>query len=151
MLEKGVSMLFILSLLRFAGFSQTQADGRILCRNLALSSAVTVSSTGEKGLTGEKAAAGDTMTRWGSAFSDNEWIMVDLKKTYPVDKIILRWEVAYASAYSVQISEDGKKWTDVFNEKKGDGKTDAIPMSSHPARLIRIQCTTRATRYGFSL
>jgi hypothetical protein len=65
--KKGIVILLMLPLICFAGFAQTQADGRILCRNLALSSEVTVSSTGEKGLYGENAADGDTLTRWGSA------------------------------------------------------------------------------------
>ena len=151
MRKHGILILCMNLLLRFAAFSQTQADGRILYRNLALSAVVTVSSTGETGLKGEMAADGDTLTRWGSAYKDNEWIMADLKKTYPIDKIILKWEVAFASAYSIQTSEDGNRWTDVFTEIKGNGKTDIIILSSHPARYVRIHCTTRATQFGFSL
>jgi len=146
-----IVILFILPLFRLTGGAQSPSGNGIVYRNLALHASVTVSSVGEKGLDGENAMDGDTLTRWSSAWKDDEWIQVDLKKAYPVDRIVIKWEVAYTAAYILQASPDGVKWTDVFNENNGDGRTDVIALPSLPARYLRLLCVRRGTRFGSSL
>jgi len=74
--------LLILLLSNETGLTQEVADNRLMYRNLALESYVTVSSVGEKGLNGEQAVDGDTLSRWSSEYNDNEWIQLDLGKEY---------------------------------------------------------------------
>jgi mannan endo-1,4-beta-mannosidase len=144
-------VIFLPLLHTVTGIAQTTNNKNIIYRNLALSSHVTVSSVGETGLNGENAVDGDTATRWGSAYNDNEWIMLDLKKIFPVDKVILKWEVAFASAYTLQTSEDGKKWHDIFSERNSDGRTDIINLPAVPLRYLKLICHTRNTGFGSSL
>lgn len=60
--------------------------------NLALNKTVTSSSIQEKGMEAKNAVDGKKNTRWGSAFKDNQWIMVDLGSVQKVGKVVLTWE-----------------------------------------------------------
>ena len=144
-------VFFTGSISGITGLSQIPADKRIIYRNLALQAEVTVSSVGETGLDGHKAVDGDTLTRWTSAWKDDEWIQIDLREACPVDRIVLKWEVAYAKEYKLRTSTDGVQWTDAFYEDNGNGKTDVIDLSSLQVRFLKLHCITRGTRFGFSL
>src|SRR5947207_3277905 len=63
--------------------------------NLALNRPVIVSSTENGSFPASAAVDGSTTTRWGSAFSDPQWIYVDLGATTTISRVILRWETAY--------------------------------------------------------
>ena len=118
--------------------------------NLALKKAVTVSSVENLSLAGSNAVDGSFSTRWSSAFSDPQWIQVDLgAKTYITD-VLLTWEAAYASAYRFEISDDAAAWTVVKNETNGTGGAVKIPVNAN-ARYVRVYGTKRATVYGYSL
>src|SRR5882672_1370583 len=52
----------------------------------------------------ENAVDGDDKTRWGSAFHDSQWLMVDLGSEVQLSRIRLNWEAAYAKDYELQIS-----------------------------------------------
>ncbi len=99
----------------------------------------------------EKAVDGDAGTRWSSNFADDAWITVDLGKTYSVDKVEIRWENAYATAYKIQVSTDGNNWTTVKNLTNQDGGDDTITFTSANARYVRMQGVTRALQYGYSI
>ena len=42
------------------------------------------------------AVDGNTGTRWSSAFSDPQWLQVDLGATHRISRVALNWEAAYA-------------------------------------------------------
>ncbi|MDP9750154.1 discoidin domain-containing protein [Thermoanaerobacter pentosaceus] len=118
--------------------------------NLALNRAVTVSST-QAGLKPESAVDGDINTRWGSDWSDPQWICVDLGNVKSVSKVILRWEAAYGKSYKIQVSTDGVEWMDVYSTSAGDGGVDEIVFESVAARYVRMYGTERGTGWGYSL
>jgi hypothetical protein len=62
----------------------------------------TASSTENAGTAAADAVDGDTGTRWSSAFSDPQWIQVDLGATATINRVVLNWEAAYATAYQVR-------------------------------------------------
>ena len=98
------------------------------------------------------AVDGNHQTRWGSARTDNEWIQLDLGSEKTVGKLILKWEQAAGKEYTIQFSDDGRAFTEVF--RKTDGKPNAsetIQISPRKTRYIRIQGIKRATGYGYSL
>src|SRR5262247_170741 len=65
----------------------------------------TTSSSNENASLGPaNATDGNTGTRWSSAFSDPQWIQVDLGATATIDQVVLNWEAAYASAFQIQVS-----------------------------------------------
>ena len=118
--------------------------------NLALNKPVVVSSS-EAGLPAAQAVDGNDQTRWGSNFTDNEWIYVDLGQTTAVTKVSLLWETAYAKAYKIQISANATTWTDLSSTTTGDGGTDDVVVSGS-GRYVRVLCSQRAlVTYGYSL
>src|SRR5690349_5660954 len=62
----------------------------------------TASSTENAGTPASAAVDGNTGTRWSSAFSDPQWLQVDLGDTATIDKVVLNWEAAYGTAYQIQ-------------------------------------------------
>jgi len=111
---------------------------------------VTASST-QAGLDVKSAVDGNVNTRWGSNWSDPQWISVDLGSVYSVSKVVLRWETAYGKSYKIQVSVDGMNWTDVYSTTTGDGGVDEIVFSPVNARYVRMYGTERGTGWGYSL
>jgi beta-glucosidase len=118
--------------------------------NLALNKPVTVSSVETSLLVGSNATDGSYSTRWSSAFSDPQWIQVDLGSKLFMSDILITWEAAYATAYLVQISDDGAIWSVVKNETAGTGGAVKVPVGAS-GRYVRILGTKRATIYGYSI
>jgi beta-glucosidase len=118
--------------------------------NLALYKSVAVTSIEAAGYEGEKAVDGNMGTRWSSAFSDPQAIVVDLGAQYYVEDIVLYWEAAYAKEYYIKIWDSGSTWTDIVHVVNGDGGMDKIPVSAN-ARKVMMFGLQRATSYGYSL
>ncbi|MCD9577472.1 family 16 glycosylhydrolase [Flavobacterium soyae] len=123
--------------------------------NLALSKTATASTEENATLSASKATDGDgTVSRWASSFANaTEWIYVDLGSNYNLNRVVLKWEAAFATQYKVQLSTDN-----VFTENEtintqtaSDGGTDDLTVSG-TGRYLRILCTTKALApYGYSL
>ncbi|WP_454042278.1 discoidin domain-containing protein [Cellulosimicrobium sp. Marseille-Q8652] len=118
--------------------------------SLALGRPVTASSIDEPGHEAEMAVDGNAGTRWSSAWSEPEWIAVDLGASYDLDRVVIDWETAFASGYEIQTSQDGATWTTVHTVTDGDGLFDELDVSG-TARHVRLYATERATQWGFSL
>jgi beta-glucosidase len=110
----------------------------------------TASSTENAGTPASAAVDGDAGTRWSSAFSDPQWIRVDLGATATVTQVVLNWEAAYAAAFQIQTSADGATWTSVYSTASGTGGVQTLTVSG-TGRYVRMYGTTRATGYGYSL
>ena len=119
--------------------------------DIAYKRPVTASSVQEADTPAANVADGDNGTRWSSVFSDPQWVAIDLGKSVTIDHVKLLWEDAYASAYSVQVSQDGKAWTDVYHTESGTGDPETIRFAPVAARYVRIYGTKRATKFGYSL
>jgi beta-glucanase (GH16 family) len=118
--------------------------------NLALNRPVVASSTESSAFPASAAVDGNTGTRWSSAFSDPQWIYVDLGATYTITRVVLRWEAAYGKAYQIQVSNDASTWTTIYSTTSGDGGVDDLTVSGS-GRYVRMYGTARATPYGYSL
>ena len=120
--------------------------------NLALGKPATCSGTENETVNGaDKAVDGDLDTRWSSRFRDDEWIEVDLQAEYWLDSVVLYWEAAYATSYTIYlISETGEEHTIVITEAEGGTVTHLVP-EGVSAQKVRILCQTRNTGYGSSL
>ena len=93
---------------------------------------------------------GNTATRWSSAFSDPQWLQVDLGSTATVSQVVLEWETAYATAFQIQTSADGTNWTTIYSTTTGTGGTQTLNVTG-TGRYVRMYGTQRATQYGYSL
>jgi hypothetical protein len=113
--------------------------------------ALTAASSSESGGLGPRFAVdGDRGTRWASAPTDDEWIRVDLGRSYDLDHIALEWEAAYGAAFRLQVSPDGNSWTTVVTESAGTGGTEVYDVAAN-ARYVQLVGTARGTQYGYSL
>lgn len=120
-------------------------------RNLALGRPATSSSVEGDNLAPRFAVDGDPGTRWSSAFSDPQWIGVDLGQVWLVTQVVLRWEVAYGVDYDLAVSTDGTTWRTVWRTTDGAGGVRDVRIVATPARFVRMNGTRRSGMYGYSL
>jgi beta-glucosidase len=110
----------------------------------------TASSTENAGTPASAAVDGNTGTRWSSAYSDPQWLQVDLGASASISQVVLQWENAYATAFQIQTSNDGTTWTPVYSTTTGTGGTQTLSVTGS-GRYVRMYGTARATGYGYSL
>jgi hypothetical protein len=110
----------------------------------------TASSSENTSFTASNAVDGNTGTRWSSAFSDPQWVQVDLGATHAISQVVLNWEAAYATAYQIQTSNDGSTWTTISSTTTGTGGVQTLNVTGS-GRYVRMNGTARATQYGYSL
>ncbi|MFI7539938.1 discoidin domain-containing protein [Actinoplanes sp. NPDC049599] len=112
---------------------------------------VTVSSSENAGAFPPAAAVdGNTGTRWASAFSDPQWLQVDLGASSAITRVELNWEAAYAKTFRIQTSANGSTWADATAATAGNVGVQSLPVTA-TARYVRMYGTERATQYGYSL
>jgi hypothetical protein len=128
----------------------TPSTGGTTSGDLAIGKPTTASSQENAGTPAANATDGSLSTRWSSAFSDPQWLQVDLGAQYTVTKVILNWENAYGKAYSIQVSNDGATWTTLYSTTTGAGGNETLTVNGS-GRYVRILGTQRATQYGYSL
>jgi beta-glucosidase len=134
----------VASLLSAAG--PAQAAGTLLSQGRP----ATASSSESVAFPAGAAVDGDAGTRWSSAFTDPQWLQVDLGATATVSQVVLRWESAYATGFQLQVSADGSAWTSIYSTTTGTGGTQTLNVSGS-GRYVRMYGTARATGYGYSL
>ncbi len=111
-----------------------------------------VASTTYSGYLASNVTDGNANSRWSSQFSDDQWIYVDLGSVYTINRVVLRWETAYARSYKLQVSNDATTWSDAYRTTTGDGGVDDITLSSPASgRYVRMLGIQRATPWGYSL
>jgi beta-glucanase (GH16 family) len=118
--------------------------------NIAQGKPTTASSTENATFPASNATDGNAGTRWASAFSDPQWLQVDLGQSYNISHVTLNWEAAYGRSYQIQTSPNGTTWTNIYSTTTGDGGTDDLAVTGS-GRYIRMNGTARATAYGYSL
>ena len=122
----------------------------LLMPNLALHKPCVASSFENVGTVVENATDGDDNSRWGSEHRDGEWIQVDLQQEVSLYQVKIHWEAAFASNYTIALSDDGENWN-YQQEVNSAGGWDAVKIGDRKARYIRIIGNKRATSYGISL
>jgi len=118
--------------------------------NAALNRPTIASSTENGSFPASAGTDGNVGTRWSSAFSDPQWLQVDLGSTQSICGIQLNWEPAFAKAYKIQTSNDATTWTDIFSTTTGPGGTETLSVSGS-GRYVRMLGSQRATQWGYSL
>jgi chitodextrinase len=118
--------------------------------NLALGQPTTASSIENAGTAAAKATDGVGTTRWSSAFSDPQWIQVDLGAAHTISQVVIQWETAHATAYQIQVSDDATTWTTVYSTSTGPGGTETLNLTG-TGRYLRVYGTARSTNYGYSI
>ncbi len=112
--------------------------------------AVTASSTENAAFPASAAVDGDPGTRWSSLAADPQTLQVDLGASHTLNQVVLQWEAAYATAFTIQASADGSQWSTVYSTTTGTGGTQTLAVSG-TGRYVRLTTTHRATQWGVSL
>lgn len=119
--------------------------------NLALQGAATASAAEGDPWLPRFACDGDPSSRWSSAFSDPQWIKVDLRQRWQLTEVKLVWERAYGVRYRIDTSLDGKSWRTLWSTASGRGGTVPVDARGTVARYVRMFGTQRSGQYGYSL
>ncbi|NJN18023.1 MAG: discoidin domain-containing protein [Oscillochloris sp.] len=93
----------------------------------------------------------DPHTRWSSRFADGEWLTIDLGARQRITSVQIQWEAAYARAYELQHSSDGRTWRTVQRVTAGSGGLETLHFPPQDARYLRIAAMQRATPFGVSI
>jgi hypothetical protein len=117
---------------------------------LSQGKSATASSVENSSFPASAAVDGNTSTRWSSAWSDPQWLEVDLGASASISQVVLNWETAYATAFQIQTSTDNTNWTTIYSTTSGTGGTQTLSVSG-TGRYVRMYGTARATQYGYSL
>jgi hypothetical protein len=119
--------------------------------NLAYNRPVTVSSNQNTTNTGPKAVDANGTTRWESAYSDTQWIYVDLGATYNINRVKITWEAALGKNYYLETSANATTWTNLKTISNNTTLVNDHTGLSRSARYVRIYGTARGTVYGYSI
>jgi len=95
---------------------------------------------------------GDTInSRWSSAFSDPQYIYVDLGQAYNLCQVKLFWENAYGTEYTIDGTNDTTLgWTTLAHITGNASLLNTIPVTGN-YRFVRMFGIARATGFGYSL
>jgi len=125
--------------------------------NVALNKNITASSiesstTSRGSVVASNANDNNLSTRWSSNFNDSEWVQIDLGSLHKIYSIYLTWEVSSAKDYTIQTSDDGKKWYNAVNKKnmQTGSRVDLLEIKK-VCRYVKLLCKSRTTKYGYSL
>ena len=124
--------------------------------NIAIGAVATASSVENSGTSAANAVDGDLTTRWGSAWSDPQWLQVDLGAQADISGMVLHWEASFGVAYTLDVSADATTWTTVDTQTAGTGGNEDISVpAGTTGRYVRLTGTQRTviggTSYGYSL
>ncbi|HEY3483111.1 MAG TPA: discoidin domain-containing protein, partial [Streptomyces sp.] len=121
--------------------------------DLAQGKATTASSTETAAFPAADATDGNASTRWSSAYTDDQWLAVDLGSAQYLGRARLSWEAAYGKDYDIQTSTDGTTWTTVASRRglPAPGTDDLVFTAPVTARYARMHGVTRGTSWGYSL
>ncbi len=117
--------------------------------NLALGKSAVASST-QFG-SPAKAIDGNLTTRWGSQFTNDEWIYVDLLTPLTFNKVTLHWQNSYAASYKIQTSNDANQWIDQATITGNTGGQNDITFPAVTSQYVRMLGLTRSGSFGYSL
>ncbi|MBY7144401.1 beta-N-acetylglucosaminidase domain-containing protein [Virgibacillus sp. NKC19-3] len=103
---------------------------------------------------------GDNSTRWASDYKDmtdfernDQWVEVELDQAVDMDRIVINWEAARASAYKILASDNGVDYEEIYaydDDTRGT-LVDVINLEDVNAKFIKIDMSQRITDYGYSI
>jgi len=111
-----------------------------------------VASSFDGANTAESAVDGSSATRWESRHGAGEqWLRVDLEKSYDISSVHINWENAAAAKYDIQVSDDADgPWRTVKTVTKANAGVDDVAVEA-TGRFVRVLGLERLTGYGYSI
>jgi hypothetical protein len=97
------------------------------------------------------AVDGNMQTRWSSAFSDPQWLLLDLGAQQEITGLTLYWETARAKSYDILVSPDNSSWAKAYTTDSCQGSAEDIYFGRQVCRYVKLFFKERATQWGDSL
>ncbi|GAA2698236.1 MULTISPECIES: discoidin domain-containing protein [Actinoplanes] len=135
-----------------AGYAAITTTGAVAAETLlSQGKPATASSTEAAGAyLASEAVDGNAGTRWASAFTDPQWLQVDLGSSNAITRVELNWETAAAKAFQIQVSDNASSWTSIYSTTTATGGNQSLTVNG-TGRYVRMYGTQRTTGYGYSL
>jgi hypothetical protein len=118
--------------------------------NVARGKTATASSTEQAQFPASNVVDGNETTRWSSAFSDPQWVQVDLGTSYAINHVTVSWEAACARSFTIQTSTNGTTWSTVYTNTNATSDYYDVNLTA-TARYVRVNGTARASAFGYSV
>jgi hypothetical protein len=118
--------------------------------NLALNRPASASSQENSSTPASKANDGSTGTRWSSRHASsntNEWWKVDLGSRQTINKVVVRWETAYAARHYIGWSDNGTDFSGFWVTISAPG-TWTYTFAPVTARYVIVYSTQHAPCCG---
>jgi N-acetylmuramoyl-L-alanine amidase len=115
--------------------------------NLALNKPTWTTSTENSNFPSYKGNDGNTGTRWSSGSSGDQWWRVDLGSAQTFDKVIIRWEAAYAATHWIAWSNDDYNYS-YYSFSIPSSGSYAYNIGSRTFRYVAVIMKTRAPCCG---
>lgn len=126
------------------------AAGSCGTTNVALGATATASSQASGTVTASKAIDNKATTKWSSLNTDPQWLQLDFGSRPNVCQVALNW-AAYASAFSIQVSDDATHWTTLTATGASSNTVQTLSVFG-TGRYLRMYGTARGVgSTGYSL
>jgi len=111
-----------------------------------------ISATGSTG-NGAEAIDDNATTRWISAATDPQSLIVDMGAVVTVNAVTIDWETANAKNYVLSGSADGVVWTTIetLTDMATGERTDVIDEINAEYRYLKMDGQVPNTVYGYSI
>lgn len=94
---------------------------------------------------------GDKKTRWAATSARNEWILFDFGAPREIGSLMITWEAAFASDYSVLVSNDDVEYTRVFHDTPGSQPAETPITINQTCRYLKLTMDKAGTGYSYSI
>jgi Gpi18-like mannosyltransferase len=91
---------------------------------------------------------GNDSTYWSPDRGTTQWMSFDLGTAANIGSVEFKWGFEYAKKYSIQVSDDSRKWSTVYTKNNGKGKDETVSFNPAKARFVKVQLEERPFPYG---
>lgn len=101
----------------------------------------------------EQALDGQAQTVWRSASKPaRQWFRLDFGQRREYGGLVLDWDGdCHARDYAVEVSDDGRRWRNVYRVAEGNGRRDYLPLPETESRYLRLDLRKSACGKGYAL
>jgi hypothetical protein len=83
---------------------------------------------------------------------EDQWIALDFGESREYGGLVVDWDSEdYATAYDVETSTDGERWTTAHTTERGNGRRDYLYMPESESRYLRLQMHRSSGGRGYGI
>lgn len=89
-------------------------------------------------------------TRWESTPEGEHSVVIDMKKDYDLERVLIEWGYSPATEYTIEVSADNTAWTSVAQVNNSNGGLDNVIFEKHSARYVKLSMLSKKSEsYGY--